>query len=190
MSRKYDTLSDAQLALLVRENTPDAFQELSARYAWLVGLKASQFEGPAAPEREDLLQEGFLGLYTAAVTYREEKGGSFRAYAGVCIYNRMADAARRHGSAKNRLLNESLPLDSEAVSAMTAEGGPEDLLELRDQVRRVLNRLDATLTPLERKVLSLYLADCPREEVESRSGLTLKAYDNALYRVRNKLKEK
>ncbi len=183
----YSGIQDAELARLVRENAPDAFAELSARYLGLIRMKAALFEGPAAPERDDLFQEGFLGLYIAAVSYSEKRGASFRTYAGVCVYNRMADAARRHGSLKNKALNESLSLDSEAASRITAGSGPEDLLELRDQVQALLSRLNMALSPLERKALSLYLGGCKRTEVEAR-GLSLKAFDNAMHRVRSKLK--
>lgn len=189
MPKDYSACSDGELARLVRENTPDAFPELSARYLWLLRAKASQFEGPSALERDDLLQEGLLGLYTAAVTYEAGKGASFRTYAGVCVQNRMVDAARKHGSFKNRPLNESLSLDSQAVSQAAAGNSPEDLLELRDQLQRLLARLETDLSPLERKALDLFLAGCKREDVEARSGMSLKAFDNALYRVRNKLKE-
>lgn len=188
MSEDYRTYSDAQLARLVRANASDAFAALSSRYLWLIRSKAAQFEGPSAPERDDLLQEGFLGLYVAAVSYEESGGASFRTYAGVCVYNRMADAARKHGSAKNRLLNESLSLDSEAAAGMAAENGPEDFVELREHFQSLLRKADLALSPLERKALSLYLSGCERTEIPARSGMSLKAFDNAIYRVRNKLK--
>lgn len=188
MSRDYSTYSDTQLIRLVQKNEAYAFAELSSRYLWLIRSKAAQFEGPAAPEREDLLQEGFLGLYVAAVSYEETGGASFRTYAGVCAYNRMADAARRHGSAKNRMLNESLSLDSETAAGFAAENGPEDILELQEHFQGLLQRANVVLSPLERKALSLYLSGCKRSEIPARSGMTLKAFDNALYRVRKKLK--
>ncbi len=189
MTSELSAASDAQLARLVRENVPDAFAELSARYLRLIQARAAQFEGPAAPEREDLLQEGFIGLYTAAVSYEEIKGASFRTYAGACIYNRMVDTARKHGNSKNRLLNESLSLDSEAASRITAHHSPEDLLELRDQIQGLLKRSESVLSPMEQKALRLYLDGCKRKEIETKSGMSLKAFDNALHRVRRKLKD-
>ena len=58
---EYSACGDAELCLLVREGSPDAFAELSSRYLRLIRAKAAQFAGPSAPEKEDLLQEGFLG---------------------------------------------------------------------------------------------------------------------------------
>lgn len=184
----YQAVSDQELVRLVRENDSDAFAELSSRYLWLVRAKAGLFQGPSAPEQEDLLQEGFLGLFAAAASYSQQGGASFSTYAGACVYNRMASALRKHKSLKNRPLNESLSLDSADTAAMAAESGPEDALELQDQLQRLFRRLNETLSPLERKALSLYLSGCGRSQIAARSGMSLKAFDNAMYRVREKLK--
>ena len=90
----------------------------------------------------------------------------------------MTDAARRHGSTKNRPLNESLSLESEAAH-LALESGPEDLLELRERLQALFRQMDTVLTPLERKALLLYLSGCKRSEVENRSGMSLRAFDNA-----------
>ena len=84
MPQEYTPLSDQRLSALVRDGDPQAFVELSARYIGLIRNKAALFCGPAVPEPEDLLQEGFLGLYAAALGYRDS-GGSFGTYAGACI---------------------------------------------------------------------------------------------------------
>lgn len=186
--KELETLGDRELLDLVRANAPDAFGELSARYFTLIYRHAARFVGPNAPERDDLLQEGLLALYAAATSYQEEKGASFRTYAGVCIQNRMADAARRHGSSRNRALNESLSLNSDTAANLLSTGGPEDTLELQDQLRGLFQKLDELLTPLECEALRLYLNGCKREDVPARSGMSLKAFDNAIYRARNKLK--
>lgn len=187
MDENFTTFTDSKLAECVRAGEPDAFVELSARYQWLVRSKAAQFAGPAAPEKEDLYQEGFLGLYAAAMAYREGGGASFSTYAGVCVYNRMASAARRHMSAGNRTLNESLPLETAGDLPVPA-GGPQDLLEVRENYAAMWRRIDSLLTPLERKALELYLGGCRREEVPEKAGMTVKAFDNAMHRVRLKLR--
>ena len=175
---EYQDCSDVQLSTLVRQGQGDAFAELSARYLGLIRAKAQRFEGASAPEKEDLWQEGLLGLYAAAVSYKPEGGAEFSTYAGVCIYNRMASAVRRHGSSGNRPLNESLPLEA---AGDASEEGPEALLEL-------CKRMDVSLSPLESKVLTLYLNGCGRKEAARRAGMTLRSYDNALHRARSKLK--
>lgn len=181
----YGSLGDPELTKLVRGGDPQAFVELSSRYIGLIRKKAAMFFGPAVPETEDLIQEGFLGLYCAALGYKEDGGGSFGTYAGACIYNQMATAVRSNATAGNRTLNQALPL-TEAGELAEPCMGPQDLVETREQFDSMWRRLE--LTPLERRVLGLYLSGCRRSQVQERAGIQLKAFDNALYRIRSKLR--
>lgn len=185
MPRGHESLGDVQLAELVRRGDPQAFVELSSRYIGLIRKKAALFSGPAVPESEDLLQEGFLGLYAAALGYRDDGGGSFGTYAGTCVYNQMVTAVRSNATAGNHTLNHALPL-AEAGDLPGRAMGPQDLIETREQFDSMWERLE--LTPLERRVLGLYLSGCRRSEVQERAGIPLKAFDNALYRIRSKLR--
>lgn len=184
----YEALTDRELLLRVRQKDADAFGELSTRYFSLICKQAARFGGANVPERDDLLQEGLLALYSAAVSYTEEKGAAFRTFAGVCIQNRMADAVRRHTSSRNRALNESLSLNSEAAAELTADTQPQDTIELREQLQGLFQKLDDVLTPLEREAVRLHLSGCKREDIPARSGISLKAFDNAIYRARVKLR--
>lgn len=187
MSEDYRELSDDRLAGLVRSGEPEAFVELSSRYMGLVRAKAASFSGAGAPEKEDLFQEGFLGLYAAALSYHPEGSASFSTYAGVCVYNRMVSAARSHQSPGNRTLNESLPLDS-AGELPAFAGGPEDRYELRESFHAMWQGIEEALSPLELRVLRLYLGGWRREEIEKNAGMSLRTFDNALHRVRTKLR--
>lgn len=188
MGEGYQSFSDSQLAGLVRAGDAEAFVEISARYVGLVQSKAARFGGPAAPEREDLLQEGFLGLYAAALSYREDMGAGFATYAGVCVYNRMASAARNHQSPGNRPLNHALPLDRAGETPAPAMN-PETLYELRENYQNMWREIDGRLTPLERRVLRLYLEGCRRGDAQARAGIPQKTFDNALHRARQKLRK-
>ena len=176
MSGTCDSISDARLAGLVRSGDPEAFAQLSARYLGLVRGKARLFEGQTALDREDLWQEGFLGLYAAATSFDPQGPASFATYASACVYRRMVSAVRKQGTSGNRPLNESLPLDEGAPQP--EEQGPAALLELRERFETVRR---------ERQVLGWYLGGYRREELPERTGLTQKAVDNALYRARKKL---
>ena len=129
---------------------------------------------------------GRRDCYAAAISFRPEGGASFSTYAGVFVYNRMTSAVRRHVSSGNRPLNESVPLEDAGDAAV--EAGPEDLLELREDFRTLQQRMGVSLSPLERRVLALYLNGYRRGEAANRAGITVRAYDNALHRVRSKLK--
>lgn len=185
MAQDYKTFSDSWLAGLVRQGDPEAFVELSARYMGLIRSKAALFTGPAVPEPEDLLQEGFLGLYAAALGYQEDCRASFGTYAGTCVYHQMVTAVRSNATAGNRTLNLALPLE-QAGDLPEAAYSPQDLVEIREQLDSLWRRLD--LTALERRVLLLYLGGCKRTEIQEKEGIRLKAFDNALYRIRTKLR--
>lgn len=188
MSGDFESYSNAQLVRKVRQGDADAFAALSARYLWLVRAKAHKFAGAAAPEVDDLTQEGLLGLYVAAKSFDENAGASFSTYAGVCIYNRMASAVRRYGSSGNRTLNESVSLDSGAAFLAPADDAPGAAVELQERLTQLRQKLEARLSPLERKVLALYLSGCPRRDLPEKLGLSQKSCDNALHRVRSKLR--
>lgn len=188
MSGDFEEWSSAELVRRVRQGDADAFAALSARYLWLVRAKAHRFAGAHVPEVEDLTQEGLLGLYTAAVSFDENAGASFSTYAGTCIYNRMASAVRRYGSSGNRTLNESLSLDSGDVALTAAGEDPGAALELQEWLHQLRQKLEASLSPLERRVLALYLSGCQRRELPEKLGLSQKSCDNALHRVRSKLR--
>ena len=168
MSGTCDSISDARLAGLVRSGDPEAFAQLSARYLGLVRGKARLFEGQTALDREDLWQEGFLGLYAAATSFDPQGPASSATYASACVYRRMA-----------------LPLDEGAPQP--EEQGPAALLELRERFEAVRREMDRALSPRERQVLGWYLGGYRREELPEKTGLTQKAVDNALYRARKKL---
>lgn len=187
MPETYESYSDARLAGLVRSGDPEAFAQLSARYLGLVRGKARLFEKEAALDQEDLWQEGFLGLYAAATSFDPEGAASFATYANACVYRRMVSAVRRQGTGGNRPLNESLPLDADAPQP--EEAGPAALLELRERFQAVQREMDQALSPRERQVLGWYLNGYRREELPGKTGLTLKAVDNALYRARKKLQK-
>lgn len=189
MAEEFVNLTDEELAECVKENIPYAFAALSGRYLWLVRQTAARYVGHDAPEPDDLFQEGFLGLYAAALSYKTDGGASFKTYASACVHNRMTDAARRHSGAKNRVLNESLSLDTDDSARLARSDSPEELVELRENFREILRRADVELAPLERTALGLYLSGCKREDIEKISGMSLKTFDNAIYRVRRKLRQ-
>lgn len=184
MAQDYRSMEDETLAARVREKDPEAFAELSARYAGMIRGEALRRGAPGAPDPDDLMQEGFLALYAAASRYSPKRGAAFRTYAAACIRNRMTDAVRAHAAGGNRALSESLPLTEPAA----AQSGPEELLELRERLMDLRRQVDDRLSPLEKTALSLYLSGCDRREIPKRFGMPLRTFDNAVYRVRKKLR--
>lgn len=184
-------LTDARLAELVRQGDSEAFAELTERYMSVVRGKVSPFSSGRA-EREDLCQEGLLGLLSAARTYDPSGRASFRTYAGVCIYHRVVTAYRSSAGRKHDPMSDFVSLSEDAAEQIAApEGGstdPEALLADREGFRSVWKNVAVLLTPLERNVLRLYLSGCTYGEAAKKLSVTPKAADNALQRARYKLK--
>ena len=126
-------------------------------------------------EDEDLAQEALMGLLAAVRSYRTDGGAAFTTYATTCIRNRLLSAARRS-------VPIELPLQED-----TDLPDPHSDPALRVQEQETLNSLRERLTPLEYSVLLLRLSQCSYEEIARRLGVSKKAVDNAVQRLRRKL---
>ena len=183
--------SDSQLAELVRAGDSDAFLELTSRYMTLIRAKAAPFHSTML-EADDLCQEGLLGLLDAVRSYREDGGASFRTYAGTCIANRIIMAHRWAAGRKNFPLNNFVPLSEDGTSYRAfaeEDADPERLLVDEENVRRLKQFISRDLSKMEHQVLMLYLGGYSYKEIADSLHVTSKAADNALQRVRRKLKE-
>lgn len=189
MSRNYEQMSDLELIKKVRSGNFDAFSELGERYDWLIRQKAELFSGISVPEKEDLYQEGYLGFFVAVNSYKDEYKASFKTYAGVCIYNQMVSAIRNYSSMKNEALNKSISLDCEDYEMQGNEETPERLYEIKENYNLIMSRIEEVLSSFEHKILSIQLSGIKRGEIEEKTGIPIKTFDNALHRVRKKLKK-
>lgn len=132
---------------------------------------------------DDAVQEGLIGLLRAVKSFDPAQAAKFESYARISLLNAMRSARRQAGRKKYSPLNSSLPL------AETAETpGPEQLLLEREAYTDILLRLDTVLSPLERSVLALHLDGHGTDAVAHALHITPKAAENALGRVRRKLK--
>ncbi len=176
--------SDEELIRFAQQGDPAAVNTLLDRYTAMVHSVASCSFG-ASLETDDLAQEGMLGLLAAVYSYAPEKAASFYTYASVCISNRIRSAIRADTRLKHSPLNSSVPLNDANV---IPGGNPEDLFVASEQAEQILSVLATELTPLESKVLRVFLVDKNYRIVAGKLGLTEKAVDNALQRIRKKLR--
>jgi RNA polymerase sporulation-specific sigma factor len=183
---------DGRLTELVKNGDSEAFAELTARYIPLVRARVLPFHSRGA-ETDDLCQEGLLGLLSAARAYDPSNGASFRTYAGVCISNRVIMAYRSAAGRKNDPLSHSVSLSEDGAADFLAQDSasdPEALVAERDSFETMCRRIEFLLTPLELRVLRLYLGGGSYGDIAKTLSVTTKAADNALQRVRFKLKHR
>lgn len=182
--------SDLELAGFIQQDDPDAFMELMKRYIPLIRAKAAPYQNTTAFDADDLYQEGLLGLFRAACTYDPQGPASFRTYAGICISHRIIAAYRSALRQKHLALNSSVSIDGDDAASLQDHGSsPETVVIAQENLQRVQDRIRHQLSPLEQRVLWLYLAGGSYLEIGTRLGVSQKSVDNAMQRVRRKLRD-
>lgn len=190
-----ENFTDNELVSLIRENDSDAFSELVVRYLPVIRAKASSFY-KAGLETDDLLQEGMLGLLSAARSYKTTGPASFKTYAGVCINHKVLAAYRAAARQKHLPLNNFVSLSDHENQDTTnipftssySVVDPEALLISREELNLFKRRIEETLSETELKVLSCYLSGRTYEGIAGHLHMSVKSVDNSLQRVRRKLK--
>lgn len=176
------------LALLsdVRAGVRGAFSELYERYKPLLHECVSSFYvryfGAREENLSELEQEGCIALYRAALSYKEGHHTTFGLYAKICMRNRFVSYLRRYekGAADGAVVDDSLAV----------QGGidPAEQMVRRESYTALLSRFTAMLSPLEMRVFSLCQGGSSRKEMAAKLGISEKSLDNALCRVRKKLR--
>lgn len=139
--------------------------------------------------RDDIVQEGLIGLLNAIESYNEEKGSSFEAFAIACIDNRIYSALRQMVAKKNVPLVDYVSL-SENPEEMISSTLPssEEIVILREELETVIEKINENLSKFEKKVLELYLEGYSYIAISELLHSSSKSVDNALQRARKKLK--
>ncbi len=175
------SVSDEELAAAASSNE-EAYGELISRYLPSVRRLSGIYTRSSA-DRDDLVSEGILGLLNAVKTYDPSKGASFSTYAGVCVNNRMMTALKRSARIQRR---------EESLDELSAAGGqsPEKIIIDREALSEIFSEIAENISELERSVFERYLSGESYSAIASALGIDRKSVDNALARVRRKLRRK
>ncbi|MCL2169548.1 MAG: sigma-70 family RNA polymerase sigma factor [Defluviitaleaceae bacterium] len=141
-------------------------------------------------DREDLVQEGMIGLYKAIKQFDPKRNASFAGFATVCIKNQMLDAIKIAARPKHSPLNSYVPIDGENPEiAGIADYGqePDTLLINREEIENLRQIAQSLLSKLEYQILSYYLEGMSYSEIASVTERTVKSVENALLRIRRKV---
>jgi len=195
----YDLLTDEQLITLHRGGDALAEEQLYARYKQVVRSKARTYFLIGA-DREDIIQEGMIGLYKAVCDYQFDKQASFRAFAELCITRQIITAIKSATRKKHIPLNTYISLnrsvyegDTERplidVLSSTQISDPEEVLIGRESYEAVADSIEHSLSKLERGALDLYLMGYSYQQIADALQKSTKCVDNAIQRVKKKLEE-
>lgn len=175
-SLDFKSMTDDELVQFCRERDEAAFSELISRYSATVRIKASRLAHKPA-DIEDLMQEGLIGLFRAAMTYDGSKGAKFSTYSGVCIDNCMKTAFR----AEDTTLTEEVPEVGTDIS-------PESIILERESEQEISKEIRLHLSDKEWQIFQMFLSGSTYSQMADKLNIPSKAVDNALQRVRRKLK--
>ena len=199
-------LPDEKMIEKIREGE-DAFTErLMNKYKDLVRKKAGSLYILGA-DKEDLIQEGMIGLFKAIRDFDCKRDASFATFADLCVSRQMYSAIESAKRKKNLPLNHYVSLDAEFggedsspdgltgepfINSLVAEGQrtPEEHVIEQEAFLRLSSLIETELTALEREVLHLNLTGMPTAQIAKMLGREEKSADNALQRAKGKLKKR
>ncbi|HVM28373.1 MAG TPA: RNA polymerase sporulation sigma factor SigH, partial [Mycobacteriales bacterium] len=193
-----DGRTDEQLVLAARSGDDSALSTLLTKYRAFARVKARSYFLVGA-DREDIVQEGMIGLYKAIRDFNVEMESSFRAFAELCVTRQIITAIKtatrqKHGPLNNYVsFSRPVSVDDDGervlgdVLPTVAITDPADLVISAERIRALQAHFDEVLSDLETEVLRLYVEGKSYQEIAERLQRHVKSIDNALQRIKRKL---
>lgn len=191
-------LSDNELVILAQQGEDDAYSVLVGRYIFLVRNCASGYFSDSL-DFDDIMQEGFIGLMNAVAAFDSNCGASFATFAKLCINRNIISAVRRTLRKKQIPKSMLVFLDDEKSGANSGEtkiadlkaansDEPENAVIDKESFVRLKSAIFSKLSKTEFSVLKGYLSGKSYEQIANQMGISQKSVDNAMQRLRKKLK--
>ena len=195
---KYGNLKDEEIISQIKSGDKDALSYLLEKYKNLVNIKVSKYFMIGA-EKEDILQEGMIGLFKAIQSFNEEKQNSFKSFANICIERQLITAIKSSNRQKHMPLNTYLSLNTAAYdnneddsvelidtfNNKTAEDPLETIMK-KEYYNEVEEAINKNLSKFEKQVLDRYLKGESYVTIAKRLDSPVKSVDNAIQRIRKK----
>ncbi len=201
--KDFEKYTDEELIVQLRNGEEKITEFMMNKYKNLVRSKAQSMYILGA-DNEDLIQEGMIGLFKALRDYQSEKEASFYTFAELCISRQMYTALQASGRQKHLPLNSYISLygnmnayggnseseDAALVNAIASkeDKNPEEVLIDKENVEALEQIIEQELSAFEKQVLDLFLTGMSYSQIAKVLGKTDKTTDNALQRIRNKLR--
>lgn len=198
MQSLYDIMNDEEIVLLAKAGNERAANYLILKYRNIVRARTKTYYIVGA-DRDDIFQEGMIGLFKAIRDFKGNKSSSFKSFADICISRQIITAIKAATREKHRALNSYISFNKAIFSEETEKtlidcigniesiSDPEELVIIKESVARMEAKLNNALTKLELEVLKLYIEGRTYQEVASEMEREVKSIDNALQRVKRKL---
>lgn len=196
--KQYENDTDEELIIRAREGEQEIIEYLMDKYKNLVRNKAGKMFILGA-DRDDLIQEGMIGLFKAVRDYDSGRDASFYTFAELCVSRQMYTALQASGRKKHSPLNTYVSIyqghdEDEGAKLFESlenqkERSPEDILIDKENVARIEKIIEDELSPFERQVLELSMTGMGYLEIAKLLGKDAKSTDNARNRVKMKMRK-
>ena len=196
VENNYNSMSDEQLISLVKADDKYALDFIIEKYKDLVNMKVSKYFIIGA-EKEDIIQEGMIGLFKAIQGFDSTKQNSFKTFANMCIERQLITAIKTSNRQKHMPLNGYLSLNTAAYdededttvlevfdSHQTED--PLDTITKKEYYKRVEDAIDKNLSDFEKQVLARFIKGESYVTIAEKLDTPVKSIDNAIQRIRKK----
>ncbi|MBR2744040.1 MAG: RNA polymerase sporulation sigma factor SigH [Clostridia bacterium] len=193
----YTNDSDEDLIKKVKSGDNEALNFLLDKYKEIVNMKVSRYFIVGA-EKEDIMQEGLIGLYKAIQNYDGEKQNSFKSFANLCVERQLITAIKSSNRQKHMPLNSYLSLNMSAyddddddtsiydVFDANVIEDPLDTITKKEYYENVEDVIEKSLSPFERQVLTELVNGSSYTVIAEKLDSPVKSIDNAIQRIRKK----
>lgn len=196
-TEKYGNLTDEQIISQIKEGDEQALSFLLDKYKDLVNSKVGKYFIIGA-EKEDIIQEGMIGLYKAIKNFDNSKQNTFKTFANLCIERQLITAIKSSNRQKHMPLNSYLSLNTaaydndedgteliETFEVDTIEDPLETIMK-KEYFNEIQNTMHKSLSEFEEKVLDRYMQGESYEIIAKKLETPVKSIDNAIQRIRKK----
>lgn len=196
INEQYINMPDEKVIEVIQSGDNMALNYMMNKYNDLVNMKASKFF-MAGAERDDIVQEGLIGLYKATKSFDVQKQNSFKTFANLCIERQLITALKTSNRQKNIPLNSAFSLnqaayeendDTEVIDILetkTAED-PLETITKQEYYNSIETQIDESLSDFEKQVLQYYKLGKSYASIAEKLGSKVKSVDTAIQRIRKK----
>lgn len=197
LNSNFKSMADEEVITCIHNNNKDALDFLLSKYKELVYMKSSKYFIIGA-ERDDIFQEGMIGLYKAIQSFKVDKHNSFKTFANMCIERQLITAIKTSNRQKHMPLNSYLSLNTssyeeddnektllDVLNNKMAED-PLDTLTKKEYYSNVESAIDNSLSDFEKQVLKKFIKGDSYMKIAEDLESPVKSVDNAIQRIRKK----
>ena len=200
-NEELDKLDDNEIIKRINDGDKNALNYLLSKYTDIVNMKAGKYFIVGA-EKEDIMQEGLIGLFKAIISFDPKKQSSFKTFANLCVERQLQTAIKSSMRQKHIPLNSYLSFnisaydendDTSLLEVFETEKTADDPLDIvtkKEYYNFVEERIEETLSDFEKQVLHRYTNGETYSEIATKLNSPVKSVDNAIQRIRKKTVKK